>query len=43
MDIINTKFRSKEQESKSKDQGKKRSLGVRMQLRGGEDSQKKKK
>ena len=43
MDFITTEFQKKEQDNKSKGQGKKRGLDERMQLRGGESGSEKKK
>ena len=43
MDFITTEFQKKEQDNRSKGQGKKRSLDKRIQLRGGELGSKKKK
>ena len=43
MDFITTEFQKKEQDNKSKGQGKKRSLDERIQLRGGETGSEKKK
>ena len=43
MDFITTKFQKKEQDNRSKSQGKKRSLDKRIQLRGGETGSVKKK
>ena len=43
MDFITTEFQKKEQDNRSKGQGKKRSLDERIQLRGGETRSEKKK
>ena len=43
MDFITTKFEKKEQENRSKGQGKKRGLEGQIQLRGGESGSEKKK
>ena len=43
MDFITTEFQKKEQDNRSKGQGKKRSLDERIQLRGGESGSEKKK
>ena len=43
MDFITTEFQKKEQDNRSKGQGKKRSLDKRIQLRGGESGSEKKK
>ena len=42
MDFITTKFQKKEQDNRSKGQGKKRSLDKRIELRGGETGSEKK-
>ena len=43
MDFITTEFQQKEQDNRSKGQGKKRGLDERIQLRGGESGSEKKK
>ena len=43
IDFISTEFQKKEQDNRSKGQGKKRSLDERMQLRGGESGNEQKK
>ena len=43
MDFITTEFQKKEQDNRSKGQGKKRRLDERIQLRGGESASEKKK
>ena len=43
MDFITTKFQKKEQDNRSKGQGKKHGLDERIQLRGGESGSEKKK
>ena len=43
MDFITTEFQKKEQDNRSKGQGKKSSLDNRIQLRGGESGSEKKK
>ena len=43
MELITSKFQKKKQDNRSKDQGKKRGLDKRIQLRGGESGSEKKK